>query len=400
MRRARRMQARADKKYSALRQCLDFDWVFSWEHLVQSMMICKSGVMWKDSVNQFTANGAARCEQLRLELSDGSYEKRGNYRFVINERGKQRNISGVRFRDRVVQRALCEWSLVPVVSRSLIDSNAASRVGKGTQYSRRRFLEDCKHAVRCYDDPWVVLFDYHDYFNSIDSARACQMIADEYRSIARTGEEKASLEDRLLPLLRQFVCDEDGLGLGNQTSQTIAIWYCDAIDHKMQGYGRYGRYMDDAYLVAGDRQTAVDAMGDYEKMSASLGLTLNKRKTQLVRLIGSDVCWLKRIVRFDELPLGVGDEHGRMGSRSVIDGAVEPLSMTARMDHRALKWGKRHVRNVIRKYDGANINDEVLRSIACGFDANSADVTSRRGLRRLHHRWMQKHRSTISVDFA
>lgn len=50
---------------------------------------------------------------------------------VIRERGKQRIITPIVYYDRITQRVLCDYALVPGLGHSLIYDNGASTKGKG-----------------------------------------------------------------------------------------------------------------------------------------------------------------------------------------------------------------------------------------------------------------------------
>ena len=219
------------KAHDALAPCLDFEHVFSIEALMEAERKCRRGVMWKDSAIDFDRRRGPACAKLVQELSDGAYHKRPPKHFCISERGKLRHISAVVFRDRVVQRALCDRSLLPVLSYSLIYDNAASLPGKGISFARRRFEERLLAACRRCDSPWIAVIDFSSYFDSIDSHRAFEMLREHYTSLALTEAERASIE-RILAVAKLFICDERGLGLGNQTSQAIAVWYLNTFDHE------------------------------------------------------------------------------------------------------------------------------------------------------------------------
>lgn len=219
-RRQRRLQQRSDDKYRKLHRYIDFQQTFGFDALYQAARKCKRGVTWKNTALNFDNRRAVNCWKLAQELEDGTYKKRAPIRFDISERGKLRHISAVSFRDRVVQRALCDNSLVPIVESQLIYDNAASLPKRGTSFARKRFELHYKRALGKWEHPYAVIFDCSNYFGSISSQRAFDMISTLYRSIARTGREKQDVE-RILTVLRIFVLDEPHLGLGNQTSQTL-----------------------------------------------------------------------------------------------------------------------------------------------------------------------------------
>ena len=111
--------------------------VCSFESLYKAMMICKSNVLWKDSVAGWVSNGLSNCLKLHEDLLTGKYKISTYSRFVIYE-PKRRDVTSTRFKDRVFQRSLCDNYLTAEVSRSFIWDNAACMNDKGTQFARKR----------------------------------------------------------------------------------------------------------------------------------------------------------------------------------------------------------------------------------------------------------------------
>ena len=72
------------------------------------------------------------------QLQAGKSKSKGFYEFDIMERGKQRHIRSVVIGERVVQRCLCDYALVPVLTRTFvyrvsITPTACGIAGKGFQ---------------------------------------------------------------------------------------------------------------------------------------------------------------------------------------------------------------------------------------------------------------------------
>lgn len=418
VKRAKAHANRLERKHDRLAGALDYDMVVSVQSLFDAANICKHGVMWKSTVAGFHAGLLLNCLGLHESIVDGSYHKRPSCHFILNERGKQRHISAVDYRDRIIQRSLCDNSLVPIVGNALIFDNAASLRGKGTAFARRRFrkhlltafngyvrnvnneyrhagvrkrrrmdgdadvkgllyhnnrrlrdMNDASIAYNRWRHPYAVVFDYRDYFGSIDSHHAFAMLVSHYRSLCLTEAEHASVE-RMLALLRVFIEDESHLGLGNQTSQTMAIWFVNRIDHLAeQRYGLYCRYMDDGVCVCPDRKTAEAFLGMLRGESARLGLRLNPSKTMMVDLTRphrSHVRMLKRDYAFD----AAGGLVVRMASHS-------------------LTMNKHHVKHVAMRSDGVNVDMRALLSIALGMKANMRGLTDGKGFWRSYSKWFE-----------
>ena len=110
------------------------------ERLYESMLKCKNGVMWKDSVASYRLNAIERTISLSKDLSYGTYKARPPVRFRITS-PKPREIASIAFRDRVYQRSLNDNIIYPIMSNSFIYDNYACQKGKGTDAARNRLKE-------------------------------------------------------------------------------------------------------------------------------------------------------------------------------------------------------------------------------------------------------------------
>lgn len=277
-----RDKRRADAVREALLPCIDYERITDPAELFSASIKCERGVLWKESVQRFALRRALNCAELSRELRNGSYRKRPARHFLLHERGKARQISAVHFRDRVVQKSLCRNSLIPLLSRGLIYDNSATLEGRGTEFARMRFAKHLRRAWgRWGSAGYLVHYDFKSYFASIDQKRAMGRIERKLLGLCRDDEEALSAR-KVLWLARQFIYEEErGLGLGNQTSQIVAVEYASPIDHmicEVLRLGLSGRYMDDGYAFCPDAETARLALGAIEAKAASLGLSLHPRK--------------------------------------------------------------------------------------------------------------------------
>lgn len=277
-----REKRREEEARDALLSCIDYERITDPAELFSASIECERGVLWKESVQRFALRRALNCAVLSRELRDGSYRKRPAQHFLLHERGKARRISAVHFRDRVVQKSLCNNSLIPLLSRGLIYDNSATLEGRGTEFARTRFAKHLRRAWgRWGRAGYLVHYDFKSYFASIDQKRAMGRLEGKLLGLCRDEVETLSAR-RVLWLARQFICEEDrGLGLGNQTSQIVAVEYASPVDHmicEVLRLGLSGRYMDDGYAFCPDAEAARLALGAIEAKAASLGLSLHPRK--------------------------------------------------------------------------------------------------------------------------
>lgn len=80
---------------------------------------------------------------------------------------------------------------------------------------------------------------------------------------------------------------DKGLGLGSQVSQIAAIALPNRIDHYIKdvlGMKAYERYMDDGLIVHRSKAKLRECLGHLKRLCAELGIKLNEKKTQIVKL--------------------------------------------------------------------------------------------------------------------
>ena len=85
------------------------------------------------------------------------------------------------------------------------------------------------------------------------------------------------------------------MGLGSQISQVLALASANKLDHFIKEVCRirgYGRYMDDGYIIYHNKEYLVALREMLKDVCAELGITLNEKKTQIVKL-SHGFTWLK-----------------------------------------------------------------------------------------------------------
>ena len=259
--RARRRERREKRRRELSRRSLEtvpktLEDVFSFRNLYRAARVCAKGTLWKSAPMKFDRYRAVNCIRLRESLLSGRYRRQPPVRFTLCERGKVRHIVGPRYKDRVIQRCLCDRFIVPMLSRSLVYSNSASLKGKGTSFARRRFEKDMLAARRRYG-PYARVFQYDvkNYFGSIPSARAHAVLS-EIILKPFCGRPESDSMSRLLDIAALYSRESDFLTLGNQVNQLAAIAYLNRLDHAFHEclrQGMAGRYMDDGYVFCVDK---------------------------------------------------------------------------------------------------------------------------------------------------
>lgn len=292
----KRVAKRKRKRRAWIGKYDDIKYVIHPDALYEAFRKCQRGVAWKASTQKCHYN-------LLFEIS-GSYEslyfrkdiKKGFVRFTRVERGKPRDITSVHITERYVQRSICDNALVPICTKSVTYSNCASIPGAGIARAENVLLKQLRQFYRQYGtDGYIVFFDISGYFDHIVHNNVIADISNLFENpdIIRLYTEFIKAFDSIHPKDHQG----RGLGLGSQVSQTSGIMAGNAVDHFIAECFPLSkeapRFMDDSYVIVRDKQDALLAIKIVRILYASVGLTLNEKKTR-IQPLNRPFEWLKR----------------------------------------------------------------------------------------------------------
>lgn len=291
----RRVAKRAAHKQKLYAKYNDYDWVFSYRHLYEAYKKCRRNVGWKASVQRYITNAPLNVWNTYSQLQDSRYRTKGFIEFDVVERGKKRHIKSVTIGERVVQRCLCDNALVPMIGRTFIYDNGASMENKGYTFAINRICQHLREHYRRYGtDGYILLFDFSKFFDNVSHKLIKALLRREFT------------DELLIAIMEHFIdaFGDVGMGLGSQISQVLALASANRLDHYIKEMARirgYGRYMDDGYLIHHSKEHLQKCMRAIKILCRQLGIKLNEKKTQIVKL-SHGFTWLK--VRFFLLPSG------------------------------------------------------------------------------------------------
>jgi hypothetical protein len=189
---------------------------------------------------EYKEDAEVRLFELHEALASGSYTPAPPAEFIVYE-PKPRQISALRFPDRVAQHALCRV-IGPIFDSTLLSRCYACRVGRGTHYGVLAVQSELRRMLAAQGDLYFLKTDFRHYFASINRPRL-------WREIERKISCRKTLE-----LIERFLPREGcGLPIGNLTSQLFANVYGGIFDRWMvsQGVRHWHRYMDDVVVLGG-----------------------------------------------------------------------------------------------------------------------------------------------------
>lgn len=278
-RRIKRRNRRIEKRKIHKIKQPTFDEVYNFYNLYRSGIKCCSGVRWKTSTINYETMSILNTYNL-LEKVNNNYKYDGFVFFQTVEHGKMRDIHALSIRDRIIQGCYNDNIMLNQYAPSFIKENTASLKGKGYSFAIRLITEQLrKHYNKYGTEGGIYQFDFKGYFASLSHDRIKSAIKDKIddNKLREIGNEFVNeFQD-----LKDGVKDK-GVGLGSPISQTIALDYANKLDHyvkEIMQSSKYGRYMDDGYVISNSLNELKEIKESIEAYAQSLGLVINPKKS-------------------------------------------------------------------------------------------------------------------------
>lgn len=282
----RRVIARQARKDANRIKYDNYDELFTYRRLYSSYRCCRHGVSWKASVQKYITNAPLNIYQTYRRLKAGTYRSPGFFEFDLFERGKKRHIRSTVIGERIVQRTLCDHALIPALQRTFIYDNGATMKHKGYDFAIRRITEHLRQHYREHgNEGYILLFDFSKFFDNVSH----ELVKKDIRKNI-TDERIIAITEHLIDMF-----GEKGMGLGSQISQVLALASGNKLDHYVKEVlriKRYGRYMDDGYLIHHDKKYLQTCLVQIKRICDELGIVLNIKKTHIFKL-SRGFSWLK-----------------------------------------------------------------------------------------------------------
>lgn len=237
------------------------------DHIRDSWNIVRRTCKNKRAVHQFSLNANTNIYQIYKQLKNRTYKPFPFRIFLIFE-PKARLVMSQHISDKIVNHFITNYYLLPFLEKKLIDTNVATRKGKGSSYAVS-LLEKYLNEIRMKEkgkEIYILKLDISKYFYTIDH----EILIDKLRR-DKVDEEVLSLIRKVIdetnaPYVNMKVkCYNDsfhtdipyykkgvGLSIGAMSSQFFAIYYLSEVDHFIKEQLRckyYIRYMDDFLIL-------------------------------------------------------------------------------------------------------------------------------------------------------
>lgn len=188
--------------------------------------------------------------------------------FTIYE-PKKRRIVSQNMHDKVINHLVSREILCPSLIPCLVDENVASRKKMGTKKGlelANKYHHICKLK---YEKYYILKCDISKFFASINH----EILKEKLR-------KKIKDKDALDIVFSIIDSDEDGLSIGNMSSQILAIFYLNDMDHFIKENLKikyYVRYQDDFLLFHNSKSYLKFCHTQIKLFLQKEGLTLNKK---------------------------------------------------------------------------------------------------------------------------
>lgn len=256
--------------------------LFSPYNLFRSFEKFKRGKTNKIKLIEFSIDLEKNIFQLCKDINSGIYKPSRPNVFWVKD-PKRRRIEAAPIRDRIVHHVLNSF-LEKRLDRTLIYNSYGSRKNKGALAAIKKlnvyFRQESKNYSR---KIYFLKCDIKKFFDNIDRDLLFSHLSNEINKINMEQDEK----EMALKIIKKIISfnNENGLPIGNLTSQFFANFYLNGFDHYVKEKLRvkkYIRYMDDIICISQNRdylQSLIPFFKNY--LFDNLKLELHPQKVKI-----------------------------------------------------------------------------------------------------------------------
>lgn len=251
----------------------------------------------KRAILRYTINQNTMNYILYQKLLNCDYKPLPFRLFLIFE-PKERLVMSQAISDKIINHFVDNYYLIPYLDKKLIDSNVATRKGKGSKYADK-LMNDYINKIRQKEpnkEIFVLKVDVSKYFYTIShdilmKKLESEISDDNVLKIIKTiidETDKLYINDTInrlnkkhntsIPLYKKGV----GLSIGAMTSQFLAIFYLNDLDHYIKEKLHckyYIRYMDDFIIIDTNRKKLQEIWKLIEIELKKLELSMNPKSS-------------------------------------------------------------------------------------------------------------------------
>ncbi|HMR18384.1 MAG TPA: reverse transcriptase domain-containing protein [Sphingobacterium sp.] len=242
-----------------------YDQLLSIDNILLADSIARRGKSKQSGVIEFDRNYEQNIADIYRDLVTKTYKVSPYRQRIVKER-KERLISILPYRDRIVQHAIMNI-LEPMFVAVFTRDTYSCIKGRGVHlasYTLRKYLKDVPGTTYC------LQLDIKKFYPNVNNA------------ILKSLLRKKIKDGEMLWLLDEIIDSSEGLPIGNYLSQYLSNFYLTYMDHHIKevlGVLYYLRYADDMIILHSDKSylhRIHRAIEEY--LSANLKLSLKPNR--------------------------------------------------------------------------------------------------------------------------
>ena len=272
-----------------------YDDAVTFENIYDTWNIVRKTCKNRKAIYRFAVNKNTNIYNIYTVLKEKKYKPLPFRLFLIFE-PKPRLVMSQSVSDKIVNHFVTNYYLLPYLESSLIDSNVATRKNKGSKYAND-LLEKYINTIRLKNNDkeiYCLKIDISKYFYTIDHNILIEKLQKKIKDpdvidlirkiIGETNQPYVN--DTIAKFNEKYKKDipyykkDVGLSIGAMTSQFLAIYYLNDLDHYIKEELKckyYIRYMDDLLILDLDKDKLVDAWRKIEVKINELNLKMNPK---------------------------------------------------------------------------------------------------------------------------
>lgn len=272
-----------------------YDDAITLENIYRVWNIIKKTCKNRKAVFYFSLNLSTNLDYIYYQLKNKKYIPQKYRTFMIFE-PKARLVMSQTIYDKLVNHFVANYYLIPHLEKSLIDSNVATRKEKGSKYAMELLKQYYNKLLINHKDQeiYCLKIDISKYFYSIDHETLLTMLKKKIKDkdvislieqiISETNKEyineSIKVYNKKYNIDIPFYRENKGLSIGAMTSQFLAIFYLNDLDHFIKEklhHKYYIRYMDDILILSTDKAKLLSDWKIITKEIEKLKLRINNK---------------------------------------------------------------------------------------------------------------------------
>ena len=251
---------------------IKYDDPITYENILYMWKIIKRTCKNKKAIFRFSINLNTNINYIYYVLKNKKCQTSPYRTFMIFE-PKPRLVMSQTITDKIINHFVANYYLIPSLEKSLIDTNVATRKEKGSSYAMKKLKQYFNQILINHpqEEIYCLKIDISKYFYSIDHelliANLKKHITDEdiinLIRIIISETNKTYINNSIKKYQQKYKMNiplyykNKGLSIGAMSSQFLAIYYLNELDHYIKEKLKckyYIRYMDDFLILDNNKE--------------------------------------------------------------------------------------------------------------------------------------------------